>query len=192
VRSLKNKGSRGPGTRKEAKSSDNDRALKNIIVMEDTMENYDELLELIDRQENELQFTEFTSETALKIGLDMIERAKKEGKKITIDIVQNGLQLFHYSFDGMSPANDQWAIKKAKVVSRFFRSSYYINTLLNKAGQTLEEMYGINTLDYTAYGGCFPIRIKNVGVVGTIAVSGLSQEEDNEAVVSAVQRYLQK
>ncbi len=154
------------------------------------MNNYDELLKELEQQERDLQFQEFTNETALKIGLILVERAKKENKRITIDINRNGHQLFHYSCQGTSPDNDQWVIRKSRVVSRFYRSSYYITTLLAKTGKTLEEKYKISSIEYAASGGAFPIIIKDVGVVGAIAVSGMSQGEDHDWVVSAIKECM--
>jgi uncharacterized protein (UPF0303 family) len=34
----------------------------------------------------------------------------------------------------------------------------------------------VDEKDYATHGGSFPLTIKNVGVVGTITVSGLAQE----------------
>lgn len=154
------------------------------------MTNYDELLKTLEKQESELQFSEFTNETALKIGLSLIEKAKKDNKRITIDIARNGHQLFHYSFEGTSPDNDQWVIRKNRVVNRYYKSSYRMGISLLIAGKTLEQMLEVSTLEYAAHGGAFPIIIKNVGVVGTITVSGLTQDEDHNMVVSAIREYL--
>lgn len=47
------------------------------------MKQYEEMLEKIKEQESVLQFSEFTNETALTIGLYLVEQAKKENQKIT-------------------------------------------------------------------------------------------------------------
>lgn len=154
------------------------------------MSNYQELLQVIARQEQELQFDEFTNETALTIGLKLIERAKRENKPVAIDITRNGQQLFHYALAGTAPDNDQWIVRKNKLVNRMHHSSFYIGTKLRSEAKTLEEKYEISSLEYAAHGGAFPIIIRNVGVVGTITVSGLPQEEDHAMVVTVLQEYL--
>lgn len=141
-------------------------------------------------QERRLQFSSFTNETALIIGLSLIDKAKKENKKITIDITRNDHQLFHYSFEGTNPDNDQWVIRKNRVVNRFSHSSLYVGTLYKKMGKTMEEESFISSFEYSAHGGAFPIIIKDVGGVGIITVSGLAQEEDHKMVVSAISEYL--
>lgn len=144
----------------------------------------------LETQETELQFSEFNSETALNIGLKLVDLAKAEGLVITIDITRNGHQLFHYAFEGTGPDNDQWVIRKNRVVNRFNKSSMYVGATLRNSGSTMEESYLISSLEYAAHGGAFPIRIKKVGVVGTITVSGLPQEEDHALVVKAIREYL--
>lgn len=155
------------------------------------MNNYQELLRELEMQEKELQFSEFTSETALKVGMDLVEKAKKENEVITIDITRNGHQLFHYSFDGTSPDNDQWVIRKNRIVNRFNMSSYRMSILLESEGKALEEKFLLSSMEYARYGGAFPIIIKNVGVVGTITVSGLTDDEDHAMVVGAVKDFLE-
>ena len=156
------------------------------------MTNYQELIGIIEAQERELQFSEFTNETALTIGLMLIERAKRENKAVAIDITRNGQQLFHYAFTGTSPDNDQWIIRKNRLVNRMHRSSFYIGTRLRLEGKTLEEKHEISTLESAAHGGAFPITIKNVGVIGAITVSGLPQEEDHALVVAVIKEYLKR
>ncbi len=154
------------------------------------MDNYDEILKEVEQQEKELQFTQFTNETALKIGLLLIERAKKESKSITIDINRNGHQLFHYSFEGTSPDNDQWVLRKSRVVNRFHMSSHRMWAWLSKINGSFEQNYKVSSSDYAASGGAFPITIKNVGIVGTIAVSGMAQEIDHQWVVDAIKECM--
>lgn len=47
-------------------------------------------------------------------------------------------------------------------------------------------MYAVSPADYADAGGSFPIRIEGVGVVGTITVSGLSQEADHRLATEAL------
>ncbi|KPU27167.1 hypothetical protein TR13x_06285 [Caloranaerobacter sp. TR13] len=156
------------------------------------MKDYERVLKEIKKQEETLQFNEFNSKIALEVGLLLIEKAKKEKKSISIDITKSGHQLFHYSFDGTSPDNDQWILRKNNVVNRFYRSSLYIGTKLKMEGKTIEEKYHIPSKDYSPYGGAFPIIIKNIGVVGSITVSGLKQEEDHMFVVRVLEEYLSR
>jgi uncharacterized protein (UPF0303 family) len=152
---------------------------------------YQEILKVVAKQEKELQFAEFTNETALTLGLALIEKARRKEKGVTIDITRNRQQLFHYAFPGTSPDNDQWIIRKNRVVNYFHKSSYYLAIYLKSLGRTLEEKYFISSRDYAACGGAFPITIKKVGVVGTITVSGLADHEDHLMVVETIKEYLE-
>lgn len=154
------------------------------------MADYNEMLNILENQEKLLQFSEFTNETALKVGMLAIEMAQEMGKNIAIDIIRNGHQIFHYSFQGTSIDNDQWILRKSRVASRFGRSSMYVGTYLKSIGKTIEEKYFVSPLEYSAFGGSFPIYVKNIGSIGTITVSGLTQEEDHEMVVMVLKKYL--
>lgn len=149
---------------------------------------------LKERQEEEkmLRFSRFTNTMALEIGLSLIEKVKREEKAVAIDITRNGQQLFHYAFEGTSPDNDQWIIRKNRVVNRFLKSSLHVYYLLESQGKTIEERYGLDWSEYADRGGAFPIIVNDVGVVGTITVSGLPHEEDHRLVVEGLKDYLGK
>src|SRR3954471_8904590 len=136
-------------------------------------ENPQRLLVKLHRQEEVLQFSEFTNETALALGLALVETARSENKAVTIDVCRNGQQLFHYALPGTSPDNDEWIKRKNRVVNRYGHSSYYMGIYYKSRGTTLHERAFLDPAEYAAHGGSFPIIIKNVGVVGTITVSGL-------------------
>ncbi len=154
------------------------------------MTEYDSLLKELEEQETELQFDRFTNEAALEVGLLIVEAARAGHHTVTIDIERSGQQLFHYAFAGTSPDNDQWIVRKNRVVNRFHHSSLYVATRLKKIGKTFEEKYYLSSVDYAPHGGAFPIILAGTGVVGTVTVSGLTQEEDHALVVQALRKHL--
>jgi uncharacterized protein (UPF0303 family) len=150
----------------------------------------DEKLKTLLKQEQELQFPSFDEDTAWKIGSHLWQRAKDENLPITIDITRGSQQIFHASRPGTSADNDEWVKRKVRLVYRFGHSSYYMGQLLKSMGKTIEEAFLIPEGDYAPHGGCFPILIKGTGMVGTITVSGLVQEEDHRIVVETIKSYL--
>lgn len=42
------------------------------------------------------------------------------------------------------------------------------------------------------HGGSFPIILEDSGAVGTIAVSGLPQEDDHKLVIRSIRHFLEK
>jgi uncharacterized protein (UPF0303 family) len=147
-------------------------------------------LEELQRQEEELQFRQFTNDDALTLGMKLLERAKEQGKAVTVDICRNGQQLFHAALPGTSADNDHWIRRKNNVVNRYGHSSFLIGSQFRVKGKTFEESSRLDPDQYAAHGGAFPILIRNVGVVGTITVSGLPQAEDHAFVVSVLREFL--
>ncbi|HEX9058418.1 MAG TPA: heme-degrading domain-containing protein [Ktedonobacterales bacterium] len=150
----------------------------------------EQLLSTLLKQEEVLRLTEFTNDIAFELGLRLVEAARKEGKGITIDIRRNGQQLFHSALPGTSADNDAWIVRKNRVVERFGHSSYYMGRYYASKDSTLEKSAHLPESEYAAHGGAFPVIIKNVGVVGTITVSGLPQREDHEFVVRVLAGFL--
>ena len=139
-----------------------------------SMEDAKAKLSALLRDEEEIQFAEFTNETALAIGLRFIDVAKEENLAITIDITRNGQQLFHYALPGTSADNDFWIQRKVRVVARFGHSSFYVGQMCQAQGTTFEEKSRLDRDLYAAAGGGFPVIVKNVGVVGTVTLSGIA------------------
>jgi len=152
----------------------------------------DNILDQLLQQEQELQFSEFNEETAWQIGTQMVDHGVKAELPIAIDITMGTRQLFHASLKGASADNDEWVKRKVRSVYRFSHSSFYMGQLLKSKGKSIEQAYLLLESEYAAHGGCFPVIVKGTGMVGTITVSGLPQEEDHKLVVESIRTFLAK
>lgn len=150
----------------------------------------DDILKQLLQEEQELQFTRFNEEVAWELGGQLVEMARNRNLPVTIDITRGSHQLFHAALRGTSPDNDEWVKRKVRLVYRFGHSSFYIGQLLKSKGKTIEQSYLVSESEYAPHGGCFPVIVKGTGIVGTITVSGLPQEEDHKLVVEALRNYL--
>ncbi len=149
-------------------------------------------LKILLQEEQELQFTFFNETTAWQLGTQMAEHAMRENLPITIDITRGQHQLFHASMPGTAADNDEWVKRKVRLVNRFGHSSFYMGQMLKSKGKSIEQNYLISESEFAAHGGCFPIIVKGTGMVGTITVSGLPQEEDHKLVVESIRAFLAK
>jgi uncharacterized protein (UPF0303 family) len=154
------------------------------------MENYAELLDTLTQQEHELQFTAFGSDTALALGLKIIELAKARDKRITVNITINGKVLFHHAMQGTSADQADWIRRKNNVVARFGRSSFYVGIDHKQRSVVFEDIKYLEPKDHAAHGGAFPITLKDTGIIGTVTVSGLRQAEDHALAVEALRAVL--
>jgi uncharacterized protein (UPF0303 family) len=153
-------------------------------------EDFDKILKELEDQEKALQFTKFTNETALELGMQIVNKAIKEHLAITIDISRNHHQLFHYACEGTSLDFDEWIVKKSNFVYRCNISSFHVGTIIRQRNSTIEKEYLVSSLDYSGNGGAFPITIKDVGVVGALTISGLPQAMDHQTAVDSIKEYL--
>ncbi len=151
-----------------------------------------EMLEKLLREEEELQFASFNEDTAWQIGSQLVKDSINKNLPIAIDITQGGRQLFHASRPGASADNDEWIKRKVRLVYWFGHSSFYMGQFLKSHKKRIEEMYLLPEGEYAPHGGCFPVIIKGSGVIGTIAISGLPQEEDHKLVVKTIRNFLNR
>lgn len=147
------------------------------------------ILDILLKQEEDLQFASFDEDTAWEIGSWLVDYSVQHDLPVTIDIRRGEHQVFHVSRPGTSSDNDEWVIRKVRLVNRFGHSSFYLGQFLESRGKTIEEEFLLPESDFAPHGGCFPIIIRGTGMVGTITVSGLPQEEDHALVVKALTAY---
>lgn len=149
----------------------------------------EDLIAELEAQERELELGRFDNADAWRLGSLLVQLATTRGLPVAIDIRRGGQQLFHAGLAGSVADNDRWIERKVRVVERYGASSFLVGRRLAAKGQELDAGMGVNPADYAAHGGAFPIRIRDVGVVGVVTVSGLPQAEDHALVVEALRAF---
>ena len=148
------------------------------------------LIAELEEQEQRLQFTRFDNDDAWRLGCLLVALAKERNLPVTIDIRRHGHQLFHAALPGTAPDNDRWIDRKVRVVDRYCASSYLVGRRMAAKGIELDESMGVEPAAYAAHGGSFPVRVRDVGVVGSVTVSGLPQADDHAFVVETIGQFL--
>ncbi|MGY5058177.1 heme-degrading domain-containing protein [Streptomyces sp. 900105755] len=147
-------------------------------------------VEELEKQERRLVFRQFTYDDAWALGSLLVEMARERQAPVAIDIHRAGQQLFHAALPGSTPDNDAWIARKRRVVERYGSASYLVGARFRAKGTTFEESSRLDPDEYAAHGGSFPITVENVGVIGSVTVSGLPQLEDHRFVVEALESFL--
>lgn len=150
----------------------------------------DEAIKVLEMQEEILQFSHFTNEDAWELGTMVVIAARKLGVPITVSIkLNNGFTVFQYGFDGTNLLNENWIRRKSNTVKVVEKSSLFVYMLMKQSEEELED-WNLDSKDYAAYGGSFPIRVEEVGVIGSITVSGLDHVTDHDLLIKCISKYL--
>lgn len=140
-------------------------------------------------EEARLVFGRFDEDTALQLGIALVELAWADALPVVIDIRTPDRTLFHAALPGSSPDNDDWARRKSATALRFHKSSLRVGAELRAKDRTLAYQ-GLSAADFADNGGAVPVRVAGVGVVAVATVSGLPQREDHALVVRAIDQLL--
>jgi uncharacterized protein (UPF0303 family) len=137
-------------------------------------------------QEQTLLFNEFTETTAWELGTRIKSLCEARKVAVTIEVRRGKETLFFYAMQGTTPNNADWVRRKRNVVELIHKSSYAAGLINQRDNTSIEQRMGVPTRDYATHGGSFPIRVKGVGCVGVVTVSGVPQREDHGIVVEAL------
>jgi uncharacterized protein (UPF0303 family) len=149
-----------------------------------------QLIATLQRQEEELVLDSFDQSEAWTLGVGLVELAQAAGHEVGIDIRRPGLILFRAALPGITPDQDSWIARKAALVLRMESSSALVEARLSAAGVDAAAIGWLGP-EYAITGGSFPVRVRGVGVVAAITVSGLSSEDDHQLAVEGIRRHRQ-
>jgi uncharacterized protein (UPF0303 family) len=132
-----------------------------------------------------LELTRFDAADALRLGQILVDLALAEKLPVVVNIRTANRTLFHAGLHGSAPLNDLWARRKSNVALMFQLPSLVVALRNQAKGEPLDR-HGLSPEDFADSGGAVPIRVKGVGVVAVVTVSGLPQVEDHKLVVRAL------
>lgn len=141
-------------------------------------------------EEARLQFDTLNLDEAWKIGCALRDLAMQRSAKVAIEITLRDRALFHTALPGTDIANANWVRRKRNTVLALGTSTLVVGMKLAKANQTLEERYGLSPAEHASDGGGFPLRLRGLGVVGAITVSGMPSLQDHRLVTDVLTRFL--
>ena len=136
-----------------------------------------------------LVLSDFTEETALRLGLTLMNMAKLDRLPVVIDIRTPNRTLFHLAMPGAAPINDRWARRKSNTALHFHLASLHVGRNMAAKGESL-AMHGLSEEDYAIHGGAVPICVAGSGILACATVSGLPQLDDHRLVVRALETLL--
>lgn len=149
-----------------------------------------EITKALELQEDILQFSHFTNADAWELGNLLVKEARSRGLTLAIQIrLNNGLIVFQYAFDGVNCYNFRRLDRKNNTVRLMEKSSLYMCMLLEKSNETLQDL-SLSPEEVGFYGGGFPIRLEDAGVIGSIAVSGIGHIQDHDFIIKVLSKYL--
>lgn len=147
------------------------------------------LLERCRYEEEIFVFESFSQSDALELGLVLLKHSKDFPKPVAVEIVFGGLIVFSHYPDGTNKYNQNWLRRKRNLAEMRQMSTLTAFAMLEDEGKVIED-WTLNPSDYVACGGCFPIRLRGSGMVGSIGVSGLPHLDDNRVITRALSEYL--
>ncbi|MHB1063649.1 MAG: heme-degrading domain-containing protein [Georgenia sp.] len=154
--------------------------------MAQTQTFYDEIL----ADEAELVFDAFGLEDSWHLGAQMRAAAVEQELPIVIGIVLGRQHVFRAALPGSSADNDGWLARKTAVALRYGRSSMGVGERFREQGRDFDTDSRLDTTQFAAHGGVFPVQVRGTGVVGAVGVSGLPQKDDHAFVVGRLRAYL--
>ena len=147
-------------------------------------------LETLLEQEDRLQFTHFDANTAWALGEHLRTRAVTENKALVVEVYAFQQILYRTATPGTHPEQHFLVERKRASVLRFGNSSFYLGQAAQAKGTTFEAKEYIDVQQYAGHGGGFPLRLKGMGIIGVVTVSGLPQAEDHQWVVDALVTFI--
>ena len=135
---------------------------------------------------NKIELDSFSNRMALDMGLKIIALAESRNQHIAVEICRLNHSIFLYVDDKLPVDKHNWLRRKANVAKQFEESSLNVKNDLELGKMTLEKTFGLDEKDFLAKGGSIPIFVKNAGMIATITVSGLHDEEDHKIIIKAL------
>jgi uncharacterized protein (UPF0303 family) len=130
----------------------------------------------------------FDEGAAWRLGCRAVEEGRARALPLVVDIRTRDRILFHAALPGSAPLNDRWVARKSAVALMFGEPSFLVGARNREKGRTVADQ-GLPTDRFADHGGAVPIRVRGVGVVACLTISGLPQAEDHQLAMALLKAF---
>lgn len=157
-------------------------------MIEKNREGAAELLRILEQQEQDLVFDRFERRDALRLGTLLAETISTYAQPLTVRVFIGDIIAYQYAMEGDEDRRFGWTYRKYQLVKATGHASMHAKVRMLMLGELQDlaaqpETYGFGC-------GAFPIRVKGLGIIGAVAVSGLPDPDDHPIVVHALEQLL--
>jgi len=111
---------------------------------------------------------------------------KTDFDRVCISIKINKREVFFHAGSQTTNENNIWIRKKGNVVDMFDHSSLFEKAKYADNPENFYQKSGLSHQNFAIVGGGFPIGIQKTGTIGSLVVSGLTDEEDHDLAYQAL------
>jgi uncharacterized protein (UPF0303 family) len=145
-------------------------------------------IEELEQQDAEVVLDHFDQSDAFQLGMIAARLLIGEGTPLGVDIAIGDHLVFRVKLGGVSQDTDVWLAAKARVARHYDKASIHVRAISTGEGWTVED-HGLDPDLYRPHGGSVPIRVTDVGLVGTITVSGAHDTVDHALAMGALRAF---
>ncbi|HXP02168.1 MAG TPA: heme-degrading domain-containing protein [Luteibacter sp.] len=149
-------------------------------------------LAMLKDEEAALVLERFSLDDAWTLGHALREAALARHAAVAIEIAMRDRPLFYTALPGADVSHANWVRRKRNTVLALGTSTLAVGMKLADAGQNLEERYGLSPAEHASDGGGFPLRLRSLGVIGAITVSGMPSLDDHRLVTDTLHSFLDR
>ena len=131
-----------------------------------------------------------TQAEAIEIGEIAIALGRDRNLAIAVEVRMKEWTVFHISLPGSDTENDGWIARKARATLLTGNSTMYERVLAEEQGINWYESHGVTEATHAVHGGCLPLKVSGVGMLGMLLISGLPQVQDHLLGVEVIAEYL--
>lgn len=133
-----------------------------------------------------IEVESFSNRAGLEMGMAIVELAKSRHQHIAVEICRLNHTIFLYLDDNLPADKHHWLRRKANTAKHFEESSLSVKNDLANGNMTLGKTFALSEKDFLAKGGSIPVFVNRAGLIATITVSGLRDEEDHQLIIDAL------
>ena len=143
------------------------------------------------KEEHETFLASIDELGAIELGEIALSLAKKRLLAIVFEVRIRNRIIYRAAMPGTSEKNDNWILRKGRVVSYKNHSTLYERVLAEELGIDWFESNLLSEDDYAIHGGGLPLIVNGI-CEGALIISGLPQIEDHRLGIEVIKEFISR